>query len=323
MKAFQSSLISTLLLINTTYAFLPTNRLNIVSPNTRIEPSSALLYSDSSSDDESKFSKDSRWSSLSPSVKKRIIDEAQGRAIRNKKKNEPAAEKKRRMMMHYKKAQSKAKRDSRVTRPLALNSPDRVELSELVPNEIYNGTVISFTSFGAYVDIGSKCDGLLHVSQITRERFVEHPKQVLSPGMEIDVKLVRVSPELNKMQLTMLPMDVLSQEMEDEDEIKSRIPLTDIDVDDELWGEIKRVTAFGAYVELGTAVQGWLHFMDHPSFGNVPGAEPSEFMKIGDRIRCWVSNVDMDLERLKLTSNRPEHLPGPRREIRKYVTDNE
>jgi transcriptional accessory protein Tex/SPT6 len=281
-----------------------------------------LLYSSSDSGDNT-FQKDTRWSSLTPNVKKRIIEEAQQRAIRNKKKREPAATKKRRLMMHYKKAQLKAKKSSRVMRPLPLHSKDRIALSDLIVDDIYNGTVISLTDFGAYVDIGSDCDGLLHVSQITREEFVEHPRQVLTPGMEVDVRLVRKSPELKKMQLSMLPSDILQDEVEDEEAKGERIALSELAVDDELWGEIKRVTAFGAYVELGAAVQGWLHFMDHPLFGNVPGARPKEFMSVGERIRCWVSNVDPELQRIKLTANRPEDLPGPRREIRKTVDDSE
>ena len=281
-----------------------------------------ILYSSSSEETtESKFQQNTRWSALSPNVKQRIIKEAQERAIANKMKREPIAEKKRRLMMHYKKAQIKNKRDSKVTRPLALNSPDRILLDDLVPNELYNGTVISLTDFGAYVDIGSECDGLLHVSQITRDEFVEHPRQVLTPGMEVDVRLVRASPELKKMQLSMLTLEVLADETEDDEEKGERIPLEQLGVDDELWGEIKRVTAFGAYVELGAVVSGWVHFMDHPLYGNVPGAKPHEFMKVGERIRCWVSNVDQDLQRLKLTANRPDNLPGPRREMRKRLDD--
>ena len=87
----------------------------------------------------------------------------------------------------------------------------------------------------------------------------------------------------------------------------------DLDVDDELWGEIVRVTSFGAYVKLGTEVDGWLHFMDHPSW--TPGLTPKEFMQVGDRIRCWVRKVDLDMKRLQVDGNRPKNLPGPRREI--------
>jgi transcriptional accessory protein Tex/SPT6 len=103
----------------------------------------------------------------------------------------------------------------------------------------------------------------------------------------------------------------MDKEEDDDDE---RIPLEDLAVDDELWGEIKRVTAFGSYVELGAKVDGFLHFMDHPEFGQVPGMKPSSFMKVKDRIRCWVADIDLEKGRIKLTANRPPSLPGPRRE---------
>ena len=220
-------------------------------------------------------------------------------------------------MMYYKTAQIKKKRDSRVNRPLPTNSPDRIKLTEIHPDAELDGTVISLTNFGAYIDVGTECDGLLHISQISRSEFVEHPRQVFSPGDEVSVRVVRVSPELKKLQLTMLSKsEVATEDDEDDyDDDEDRIQLEDLAVDDELWGEIKRVTSFGAYVELGAQVDGWLHFMDHPEFGVVPGARPSEFMKAKDRIRCWVADVDLEKERIKLTANRPVSLPGPRREI--------
>ena len=101
MRSFQIRVISLIpLLLCSANSFLLTTRVS--------KPSfSSLLYSSS---DESTFKKDARWSSLSPTVKQRIIEEAQARAIRNKKKREPAAEKKRRLMMQYKTAQMQAKK---------------------------------------------------------------------------------------------------------------------------------------------------------------------------------------------------------------------
>lgn len=207
--------------------------------------------------------------------------------------------------------QRKKKRDSRIERPKSFD--DRMPLSELSPGDIVEGRIISLTSFGAYVDVGTECDGLLHVSQISNTDFIEHPRQVFTPGDEVTVRVSRFSVDQKKLQLTMLPVD----EKEDPDDISDEeaIPLEDIAVDDELWGEIRRVTAYGSYVELGAEVEGWLHFMDHPEFGSVPGAPPSEFMKVGDRVRVWASDVDMDRGRLKLTAKRPPGLPGPRREL--------
>jgi len=249
-----------------------------------------VLYSDEDYDDDddasvgggggTAFEQNPRWRNLSPSLKKRIIEEAEEKAVRNKKKREPSAEKKRRMWMFYKKLARKSKRASQTKRPLSTDSPDRTLLSELQPGQPLNGTVISLTNFGAYVDVGSECDGLLHVSQITREQFVEHPRQVLSPGDEVDVWLVKCSSELNKMQLTMLPSTLgletkAAQQYnndDDDDDEEERIQLEDLAANDELWGKITRVTSYGAYVELGAEAKGWLHFMDHPEFtmGMVP-----------------------------------------------------
>jgi len=213
--------------------------------------------------------------------------------------------------MHFKEKQQEKKRSARVKRPLPFD--DRTPLSALIPGMEMTGLVISLTNFGAFVDVGTECDGLLHVSQISNTFFVDHPRQVLTPGDEVTVRVRSTNPELKKLHLTMLPKEVL--EAEEEDDVEERIPLEDIQVDDELWGELKRVTDYGAYVEVGAVVDGWLHFMDHPAFGWSRGSHPSEFMTIGDRVRVWVSDVDHEQRRIKLTANRPLHLPGPRREL--------
>jgi len=240
-------------------------------------------------------------------------------------------------MMQYKKSQIIKKRESRIQRPLVANSTDRILLSDLQPNTILtNGTVISLKSYGVYVDVGSQVDGLLHVSQISRAEnmtFVAHPREVFSPGDVVENLYVhRVSSELRKLQLSLLPPEqrgilprrkVDSRNDEhgdgenDEDDV-DRIPLNDIGLDDELWGIIERVTNYGAYVELGAVVKGFLHFMDHPYFGTdkYKGAHPSEYMKLGQRVRVWVSQVDMEKERIKLTALRPESLPILRRGLR-------
>lgn len=263
----------------------------------------------------------SRWGSLNPKIKARIVKEAQERAIRNKKKREPAEAKKRRLYAQYREMQQKSKRDKYVTRDKPTYDTSRTKLADLNPGETVPGRVISLTNFGAYIDIGSEVDGLLHVSQISRDEFVDHPRKFLSPGDDVEVRIVRMDPGTKKLQLTMLPEEVLQEEnvmnkhmiSEDEDD---RIQLDEIEIDDELWGEIRRVTDYGAYVELGAVVRGFMHFMDHPLFGEVKGAHPTEFMRVGDRVRVWVLDVDGTQKRIKLTANRPSGLPGPRREIK-------
>ena len=216
------------------------------------------------------------------------------------------------MMMFMKQKQQEKKLAARVKRPLSFD--ERTPLSALIDGMEMTGIVISLTDFGAYVDVGTECDGLLHVSQLSDTEFVRHPRQILTPGEEITVRVRSTSPERKKLHLTMLSPEAVEADQRRKAEADERIQLNEIEVDDELWGELKRVTDYGAYVEVGAIVDGFLHFMDHPAYGWSRGEHPTSFMKRGDRVRVWVTDVDATQRRIKLTANRPKYLPGPRRE---------
>ena len=266
-------------------------------------------------------------------------------------------------LMFVKERQREKKRSSKVERPIPLAAVatdiQRIPLSAYLPGMKCYGTCISLTNFGAYIDIGTECDGLLHVTQMhsgsgsgkqqgTGGTFINHPKQIVQPGDEILVTIRSINPTRKKLHLTLLPWDVVQEQLAIELETKAlkranarasendddddtagaltisytdRIPLSDLQLDDELWGEIKRVTDFGAYVEVGAIVDGFLHYMDHPSFtyeynnNNQQPIHPTSIMEHGDRVRVWVSDIDTIRNRIKLTAHRPSHLPGPRREM--------
>ena len=269
-------------------------------------------------------------------------------------------------LMFVKERQREKKLSNKVDRPIPLKALASTDV-ERIPLHVYQpgmkcyGTCISLTNFGAYIDIGSECDGLLHVTQmhsikdpqykkssITSSTFINHPKQIVQPGDEILVTVRSINPTRKKLHLTLLPWDIVQEQLAIELETKAlkratnslnddndddgdddsssgaltmsytdRIPLRDIQIDDELWGEIKRVTDFGSYVEVGAIVDGFLHYMDHPSFSYQAQQpmHPTSIMKSGDRVRVWVSDVDSIRNRIKLTALRPDHLPGPRREM--------
>lgn len=217
------------------------------------------------------------------------------------------------MMMKFKELQREKQRSSRVKRPLGFD--ERAPLTAFFPGMEVTGTVISLTKYGAYVDVGTECDGLLHISQMTRKFFVEHPRQVVSPGDEVTVKVRSASPELKKMQLTMLDTVELSDDnsLGNNSDEEDRTSLTEFELDDELWGELKRVTDFGAYIEVGAEVDAFLHYMDHPFWED--GKIPSEFMEQGERVRVWVADLDMEKKRIRVTACRPQNLPGPKVEF--------
>lgn len=237
------------------------------------------------------------------------------RSSRNKKK-EPTSVKKRRMLRFFKDAQRRKKMESKVNRRYSLwDKENRTSLSSLHAGMELEGKVISLTSFGAYVDVNTECDGLLHISQMSVDEFIEDPKQLLQPGNDVNVTVYRVSSELKKLQLSMSPTRVYEKECDD---LSNLIELESLRVDDEIWGEIVRVTDYGAYVEFGGTVQGFLHFMDNPAFSYREGeVHPSELMTVGQRVRVWVLRLDFELNRVQLTAFRPKSLFVLKRERRR------
>ena len=272
--------------------------------------------------------KGSAWDKMHPLARLKLIEKRQQRAIANKKKNESSKDKKRKLMMTYKSLQVRKERDrraeNRVERPIPLYemsedgdvkakklSSQRVQMSDLEVGQERQGTVISLQKFGVYVDVASTRDALLHISDMVSEGFIEHPRQKFSPGDDVTVYVKYTDPENNRLAVSMIPIPEKEEDEDDEDLIQ----LDEVDVDDELWGVVKKVTDYGAYIDLGAVVEGFLHFMDHPDFGINKGAHPSEYLKTGQRIRVWVNDVNDDMKRIKLTGNRPTSLPVIRRAI--------
>ena len=77
-------------------------------------------------------------------------------------------------------------------------------MEDLKPGMILNGTVRNVIDFGAFVDIGVHQDGLVHVSQITNEKFIKHPMEVLNVGDVIQVKILTVDIPKKRIQLSMI-----------------------------------------------------------------------------------------------------------------------
>lgn len=242
---------------------------------------------------------------LHPNVRKSIIENKENRrkAKVKKRKAEPAADKKRRLLMQYKRSANASKRARFITRL----EPEggRAGLETLSPGDAAGeGQVISLTPFGAYVDVGAEIDGLLHVRDMSATSFVGHPREVFEPGQAVSGLVVKYSDAAGRrLALSAVPL------VQPDEDAGDRIGLDEIDVHDELWGEIVKVTDFGAFVEIGAVVDGFLHFMDHPDFPVFQGQHPSTFMSTGERVRVWAADVDEGRVRVRLTAVKPSALP--------------
>ena len=97
---------------------------------------------------------------------------------------------------------SKPGRDPREDLPKPILRSDVLKFEDLKEDMILNGTVRNVTDFGAFVDIGVKHDGLVHISQLSN-RFVKNPSEIVSVGDIVKVKVIEIDTERQKVSLSM------------------------------------------------------------------------------------------------------------------------
>ena len=97
---------------------------------------------------------------------------------------------------------SKPGRDPREDMPKQILRSDVLKFEDLKEDMILKGTVRNVTDFGAFVDIGVKHDGLVHISQLSNN-FVKNPSDVVAVGDIVDVKVIGIDTEKQKVSLSM------------------------------------------------------------------------------------------------------------------------
>lgn len=172
-------------------------------------------------------------------------------------------------------------------------------LADIYEGQEIEGTVARLTDFGAFVDLGG-IDGLVHVSEISHSH-VGKPSDVLSVGDTVKVRVLGVDPEKERVSLS----------------IKDTLPgpWTDIAekaaVGSELEGVVKRLTSFGAFVEVFPGVEGLVH-ISQISHKHI--ATPHEVLHEGDTIQVKVLEVNPEDHRIALSIKALEKDEEPEKE---------
>ena len=192
--------------------------------------------------------------------------------------------------------------------------------SELAAGDVVEGKVARMTNFGAFIDFGG-VDGLVHVSEISYDH-VDKPADVLEVGQEVKVKVLNVDPERERISLS----------------IKQTLPGPWDDIEEKaavgtvLTGTVKRLTSFGAFVEVFPGVEGLVH-ISQISHKHI--ATPADVLEAGQEVKVKVLNVDPERQRLGLSIKALEEAPAgsdnnnnnnggsrrPRRRNNNYIAD--
>jgi len=148
------------------------------------------------------------------------------------------------------------------------------------------GTVKRLTDFGAFVDIGG-IDGLVHISELSWER-VKHPGELLQVGSEVEVKVLEVVPEKERISLSIRKTqpDPWTKTVED------------LEVGQLVTGKITRLVNFGAFIEIRPGVEGLAHISQLADYHI---KHPSEVLKEGEQVEVKVIEIKPGAKRISLS----------------------
>ena len=178
---------------------------------------------------------------------------------------------------------------------------------KLAVGDVVTGKVARITSFGAFIDLGG-VDGLVHLTELSHERNVS-PKSVVTVGEEIEVKILDLNEEEGRVSLSLKattpgPWDGVEQKLAKGDVVE---------------GTVKRLTDFGAFVEVLPGIDGLVHVsqISHKRIEN-----PKEALKVGQEVKVKVLEVNADAERVSLSikalEERPAQEEGQKEEKRDF-----
>ena len=97
---------------------------------------------------------------------------------------------------------SKPGRDPRESMPKPILRSDVLKFEDLQDGMVLTGTVRNVIDFGAFVDIGVKYDGLVHISEIS-DKYIKNPSEIVSVGDIVKVKVINIDNERHKVSLSM------------------------------------------------------------------------------------------------------------------------
>ena len=180
-------------------------------------------------------------------------------------------------------------------------------MDKLTVGETVEGKVARLTNFGAFIDLGG-VDGLVHVSEISYDH-VNKPSDVLKVGQDVKVKVLDVDEEHGRISLSI--KQTLPQPW---DEVGEKIAEGDV-----LDGTVKRLTSFGAFVEVMPGVEGLVH-ISQISPKHI--ATPNEVLEPGQEVKVKVLSVDPAAHRLALSIKALQEKPAAEKSAPKKNNNN-
>ena len=189
----------------------------------------------------------------------------------------------------------KEKRHLSLSIKAAMPDPWEEIKDQLEVGDAISVTVSNIEPYGAFVDLGNDIEGFLHISEISWDKNIKHPRDYIEEGQEVDVEVIEIDPVERRLRVSL--KNVLPKPFEEF--------LKNYKVGDVVKGVVTTVTNFGAFIKIG-GIEGLLHNED-VSWNRSDKCK--ELLKVGDEVEVKIIKIDDINEKVSLSKKELEDSP--------------
>ncbi|MBM4067743.1 MAG: 30S ribosomal protein S1 [Planctomycetes bacterium] len=155
-------------------------------------------------------------------------------------------------------------------------------------NSRHTGEVVNVMSYGAFVKLEPGIEGLVHISEMSWTKRINHPSEVVAIGDQIEVQVLNINKDKQEISL-----GIKQVQPNPWDKVAERYP-PGVTIE----GVVRNLTNYGAFIEIEEGIDGLLHVSDMSWVRKV--SHPSDVVAKGDKVKCVILNVDQDRKRVAL-----------------------
>ncbi|MGE3809200.1 MAG: 30S ribosomal protein S1 [Gemmataceae bacterium] len=152
----------------------------------------------------------------------------------------------------------------------------------------HTGEVVNVMSYGAFVKLEPGIEGLVHISEMSWTKRINHPNELVQIGDQIEVQVLNINKEKQEISLGMKQVQPNPW-----DKVAEKYPPNTV-----ITGTVRNLTNYGAFIEIEEGIDGLLHVSDMSWVRKV--GHPSEVVSKGDKVQCVVLTVDQERKRIAL-----------------------
>ncbi len=150
------------------------------------------------------------------------------------------------------------------------------------------GKVVNLVSYGAFVQLEEGIEGLVHISEMSWTRRVNHPSELVNAGDDVDVVVLDINKQKHEISLGMKQTGVNPWEL-----VAEKYPPGTI-----IEGKVRNLANYGAFIEIEPGIDGLLHVSDISWTEKI--SHPNEKFRKGDSVKCVVLDIDQEKQRVGL-----------------------